>query len=113
MLGFSKFAQFFAGIFRGRLAYICTIRAAQLGFFIVSGITAFLLRFEFSIPREMLPALWMGVGVWVVIKVAVFHISGLGHGMWRYFSTHDLIRVTRANLAASTIAAAVIVTCWR
>jgi len=40
-----KLANFFTGVFRGRLAYICTIRTAQLGCFLIAGITAFMLRF--------------------------------------------------------------------
>ena len=98
----------FTGVIRGRLAYICTIRLAQLCCFLISGITAFLLRFEFSIPREMLPALWIGSAVWVSAKVAVFHLFGLGRGMWRYFNTADLVLVTKANAAASALAAAAI-----
>jgi len=96
------------GFLRGRLAYICAIRLAQLGCFLVAGITAFLLRFEFSIPREMLPALWIGVAVWATAKIAVFHLFGLGRGMWRYFATPDLVRVGKANAVASALAAAAI-----
>lgn len=104
----NRFANLLAAVFRGRLAYICTIRLVQLGLFLIGGVTAFLLRFEFSIPREMLPALWIGVGVWVVAKVLVFHFFGLGRGMWRYFSTPDLWCVTKANVVASILAAAAI-----
>jgi len=101
----SGFTSWFAAIFRRRLAYICTIRVAQLCCFLIAGITAFLLRFEFSIPREMLPALWIGAGVWVLVKIVVFHLYGLGHGMWRYFNIRDLLRVTKANVVASSISA--------
>jgi FlaA1/EpsC-like NDP-sugar epimerase len=98
----------FTGIFQGRLAYICFIRALQLCIFFVGGITAFLLRFEFSIPREMLPALWVAIGVWAITKVLVFHLFGLGRGMWRYFNTNDLVRLTKANVVSSAGAAVVI-----
>lgn len=110
MHGFRRFVNVFPEIFRGRLAYICSIRMAQLCCFIVGGITAFLLRFEFSIPREMLPALRIAIGVWVLTKILVFHLFGLGRGMWRYFNTPDLVRVTKANVVASSLAAAVILT---
>ena len=110
MRSLPKLANFFTGVFRGRLAYICTIRIAQLGCFLVAGITAFLLRFEFSIPREMLPALWIGTGVWILAKILVFHLFGLGRGMWRYFNTRDLLNVAKANVVASSIAAAAILT---
>jgi len=107
-----KLANFFTGVFRGRLAYICTIRTAQLFCFLIAGITAFLLRFEFSIPREMLPALWIGTGVWVLAKVVAFHLFGLGRGMWRYFNTRDLLNVAKANVVASSIAAVAILTAY-
>jgi FlaA1/EpsC-like NDP-sugar epimerase len=106
----SGFTTWFAAIFRRRLAYICTIRVAQLCGFLIAGITAFLLRFEFSIPRDMLPALWIGAGVWILVKIVVFHLYGLGHGMWRYFNTRDLLRVTKANVVASSISAVALMT---
>src|SRR6266567_1159641 len=110
MRGLPKFANLFTGVFRGRLAYIFTIRFAQLCGFLIAGITAFLLRFEFSIPRKMLPALWIGTGVWVLTKAVVFHLFGLGHGMWRYFNTRDLLRVAKANVVASSIASVALMT---
>src|ERR1035437_8312348 len=104
----SRFARLFAGVFRGRLAYIRLIRSAQLGCFVAGGITAFLLRFEFSIPRAMLPALGVGVAVLVLTKILVFHLFGLGHGMWRYFNTPDLVRLAKANCIAFLVATAAI-----
>jgi len=101
----------FTGVLRGRLAYICAIRLAQLGCFLIAGITAFLLRFEFSIPRDMLPALWIGSAVWAAAKIVVFHLFGLGRGMWRYFATPDLVRVAKANAVASAVAAATLAGC--
>jgi FlaA1/EpsC-like NDP-sugar epimerase len=111
MHGLPRFANPIARMFRGRLAYICTIRIAQLGGFLIGGITAFLLRFEFSIPREMLPALWVAVGVWVLTKILVFHLFGLGRGMWRYFSTPDMVRLANANAVSSIIASAILIGC--
>ena len=108
MRNLPKIDNFFTGVHRGRLAYICTIRLAQLVCFLIAGITAFLLRFEFSIPRQMLRALWIGTGVWVCAKIAVFHLFGLGRGMWRYFNTRDLLNVARANVVASSLSAAAI-----
>ena len=110
MHGLPTLARFFSGVVRGRMAYVCTIRIAQLCCFLIAGITAFLLRFEFSIPRDMLPALWIGTGVWVLTKVVVFHLFGLGRGMWRYFNTRDLLNVTKANVVASSIASVALMT---
>src|SRR5579862_6043462 len=100
-----KLANLCAAFFRPRLAYI---RAVQFGFFFLGGVAAFLLRFEFSIPRAMLPALWKAVAVWVLVKILVFHLFGLGRGVWRYFSTHDVVRLTKAHVVASSFAAVAI-----
>jgi len=93
---------------RNRRAYIWLIRSVQFGLFVLSGITAFLLRFEFSVPLEMKKALWAGVAAGVVCKVPIFHVFGLGRGMWRYFATPDLLRLACANAVASAIASSAI-----
>jgi FlaA1/EpsC-like NDP-sugar epimerase len=95
-------------LFRSRFAYIWSIRALQLCLFVISGITAFLLRFEFSIPPDMKAALWVSLGVGLAVKVAVFHAAGLGRGVWRYFSMGDLVRVAIANVASAAIAAGIL-----
>ena len=101
-------ASLLAGVFQGRLAYICTIRAIHSVSLRSEASPPSLLRFEFSIPREMLPALWVAIGVWAITKVLVFHLFGLGRGMWRYFNTNDLVRLTKANVVSSASAAVVI-----
>jgi FlaA1/EpsC-like NDP-sugar epimerase len=109
--GLSRITRWFAGTFRERLAYICLIRATQICCFVFAGVIAFLLRFEFSIPRNMLPALRIGLAVWVIAKSTVFLLSGLGRRLWRYFSTHDLVVVTNSNVIGSALSAAVILAC--
>ena len=104
----SGLAKRLAGVFRKRFTYICTIRALQLCSFIIAGVTAFLLRFEFSIPPEMKVALGFGIAVWVAAKIPVFHMFGLGNGMWQYFNISDLARVLKANVVASALAATAI-----
>jgi len=88
-----------------RSIYLWSIRAIQLCLFLVSAIAAFLLRFEFSIPSQMKPALWSYVCLGILLKAGVFHTCGLGQGLWRYFGTRDLIRVARTNLIASGLCA--------
>jgi FlaA1/EpsC-like NDP-sugar epimerase len=90
--------------------YVWSIRAIQFCLFILSGSAAFRLRFEFSVPQEMKAALWACLCVGVVTKVAVFHGFGLGRGMWRYFATSDLARVTGANIVASAVSSAILLT---
>lgn len=93
-----------SGVFRSRFAYIWAIRSVQLCLFILSGVTAFLLRFEFSIPPAMHSVLLTGISASVACKVATFQVFGMGRGMWRYFATPDLVRVTKANACASALA---------
>jgi FlaA1/EpsC-like NDP-sugar epimerase len=74
----------------------------------ISGIAAFLLRFDFTIPRNYLPHLLFALPVWVVSKVIVFHLAKLDRGMWRYFSVADTVRVTYGNVLGSLVAGIVI-----
>jgi FlaA1/EpsC-like NDP-sugar epimerase len=94
----------FARLMRKRYAYIWTIRAVQLACFVVGGIAAFLLRFDFSVPAPWRHALWAGVAIGVLSKVTVFQCCGLGNGMWRYFGLSDLMRVAGASFAATLLA---------
>jgi len=100
--------RFSAPVFRSRRAYFAITRSLQLCLFILAGITAFLLRFEFSIPRAAAPAMWFGLAIWLVSKAAVFQLAGLGRGIWRYAASPDVVRVLAANLAASAAAAPII-----
>jgi len=93
---------------RSRFVYVWSIRTIQLCLFVVSGIAAFRLRFDFAIPVEMKAALWACLCMGVVAKIAVFHGFGLGRGMWRYFATQDLERVAVTNVVASALASIVL-----
>ncbi|HXA51768.1 MAG TPA: nucleoside-diphosphate sugar epimerase/dehydratase [Candidatus Acidoferrum sp.] len=93
---------------RNRLAYVWLISTVQLGLFTAAGMASFLLRFEFSIPREMQPALWWGTLVFVTCKALVFRFYGLDRGMWRYFNVSDTLRVATASLVASVLSGVII-----
>jgi FlaA1/EpsC-like NDP-sugar epimerase len=76
--------------------------------FAFSAAVAFLLRFEFSIPRGELKHLYTAMIVWTVIKIGVFHVAGLNRGWWRFVSIHDLGLLAFANGIASTVCFGVI-----
>lgn len=97
-----------SGVLRSRFAYVWTIRALQLCLILLAGVTAFQLRFEFSISRGMKPALYTAVCLWSLCKVPVFHAFGLGRGVWRYFGPSDVVRVAAANVSGSALASIVI-----
>jgi FlaA1/EpsC-like NDP-sugar epimerase len=84
------------------------LRAVQLATFVFGAISAFLLRFDFSIPPEYREHLWFGLGLLAVAKVVVFQLLGLDRGWWRYVSVPDLLRVGAGNLLGSTLACAAI-----
>ncbi len=83
--------------------------ALQIGLFALSAIGAFLLRFDFRVPSNYLPQLFVALPIWLVIKTIVFRIAKLDRGMWRYVSAADLVRVVYGNVAASLVAGSLII----
>jgi FlaA1/EpsC-like NDP-sugar epimerase len=76
--------------------------------FVFAGVLAFLLRFEFMIPRVHLAHLAYGVAVWAIVKSLVFWRCQLHRGGWRYVSINEVFVLGLANLAGSCLAAAAI-----
>ena len=76
-------------------------------FVVLSLVLAYLVRFEWQIPLEQRPALWVGLGVSVAVKPAFFFFSGFYRRLWRYASINDLAHIVRtvfvACLAATVI----------
>ena len=79
------------------------IWAVQTGIFAVSGITAFLLRFDLSFPPRETAHLVYALPVWIVAKIIVFRIARLDRGWWRFVSLDDLPRLAMGNLLGSFI----------
>ena len=77
--------------------------AAQLGVFALSGVAAFLLRFDFGLPSAYLRHLAYALPIWIVVKIVVFRVAGLDRGWWRYVSVTDLLRIVAGNLAGSVL----------
>ncbi len=63
---------------------------------VVSLFLAFLLRFEFSIPREFLSVFSQWISWFSISQIVVFYISGLYARMWRYTSLFDLYAILSA-----------------
>lgn len=89
----------------GRLA-ICLF---QCLLFAVSGMMAFLLRFEFTLPHRDVVYLAMSIPVWIGVKALVFHLLDLDRGGWRYVSIPDIIRLALGNISGSIDAMLLIV----
>ena len=77
--------------------------AVQLGVFALSGVAAFLLRFDFGLPHHYVRHLLFALPIWVIVKIAVFRVAGLDRGWWRYVSVTDLLRIVVGNLAGSAL----------
>lgn len=77
------------------------IFAFQSLLIVLSGVLAFLLRFDLGLPDKDLVYLAWAIPVWLVVKGFVFHYSGLDRGGWRYVSTPDVVRLGIANLLGS------------
>lgn len=79
---------------------LCLITTASLTL-------AFLLRFDFHLPKGTDELLMDSVLIALGVKVTVFLLSQLDRGWWRFVSIADLIRVFVANLVASALFTAV------
>jgi FlaA1/EpsC-like NDP-sugar epimerase len=83
--------------------------AMQIGVFVLSGVVAFLLRFDLSIPSSYVRSLEYALPIWVLVKIVVFCLGKLDRGWWRYVSVSDLIRLGCGNLAGSLLSCVLIV----
>jgi FlaA1/EpsC-like NDP-sugar epimerase len=79
------------------------LRLVQVSMFVFAGISAFLLRFDFSIPRRFQQHLAYALCAWMLSKILVFHLLGLDRGWWRYVSIPDLVRLAAGNVLGSAL----------
>jgi len=77
--------------------------AAHLGIFALSGVGAFLLRFDLGIPLGYRRYLFYALPIWILVKIAVFYVAKLDRGLWQYVSVADLVRVAVGNVVASAL----------
>jgi FlaA1/EpsC-like NDP-sugar epimerase len=75
----------------------------HISIFSFCAIAAFLLRFEFVIPQVHYKHLFLGLLIWIPVKLLVFRVFGLDRGWWRYVSVSDLLRLLIGNFAASAL----------
>jgi FlaA1/EpsC-like NDP-sugar epimerase len=85
------------------------IWAVQAVIFAVSGIAAFLLRFDLRLPPIELAQLAHALEIWIVVKSIVFRMARLDRGWWRFVSLHDVPRLAIGNLVGSFLGYLVIV----
>ncbi len=80
------------------------IWAVQTGIFAVSGIIAFILRFDLRLPRDESAHLLYALPIWIVAKIIVFRVARLDRGWWRFMSLNDIPRLAVGNLLGSSVA---------
>lgn len=71
----------------------------------IAWILAYLLRFNFEIPENVLYEMWR-TWIWIIpLQGGVFWIFGLYKGIWRYASMPDLRQIFIAVIAATAVIA--------
>jgi len=83
--------------------------AVQGIIFVISGVTAFFLRFDLAVPARQVQHLAYALMIWIVVKSLVFWMARLDRGWWRFVSLYDVPRLALANLLGSLISAVAIV----
>jgi FlaA1/EpsC-like NDP-sugar epimerase len=79
------------------------VRGLHLAVFLTAGVSAFLLRFDFTIPKPYRLHLLATLCAWGAVKLIVFRLLGLDRGWWRYASVPDFLRLAAGNLLASAL----------
>lgn len=74
---------------------------ADVSILIFAFIFSYLLRFEFSIPNELLYEAFLQMVVVVTFQYLILHISGISKFIWRYISLEELGTFVRAAVFSS------------
>jgi FlaA1/EpsC-like NDP-sugar epimerase len=78
------------------------ISAYNLFTIVTSVLSAFLLRFDFAIPKGDMIHLYLALPAACVLKLTIFQMANLQRGWWRYVGVADLLRVLIANVLSSS-----------
>jgi FlaA1/EpsC-like NDP-sugar epimerase len=74
----------------------------------ISGITAYLLRFDFQIPRAWISGAAVALLCWLVVQPLALHASGWNRIGWNRIALPDVGLLIRAVCIAASISSAVI-----
>ena len=64
---------------------------------------AYLVRFDFNLPRAHAVLLFRIVPLVLIIKIICFYFFDLYRGMWRYTSISDLLNIIKASSVSSLL----------
>jgi FlaA1/EpsC-like NDP-sugar epimerase len=84
---------------------------ANLSIIVLSGLLAFLLRFDFHLTPHATNCLIYALPLWLVAKSAAFRWRDLDRGWWRHTSVSEVISCGVGNLAGSA-AGAILITAF-
>jgi FlaA1/EpsC-like NDP-sugar epimerase len=76
---------------------------AQALMFVFSGMTAFLLRFDFRLPPLAARQIIYAIIIWVAVKSITFQLAKLNRRGLRYVSIEDVYRLLTANIVGSIV----------
>ncbi len=80
----------------------------HISVFVLSGISAFLLRFDFQLNATERLHLLHALAVWIPVKSVAFHIFRINRTWWRYASLPDLQRIALALLSSAAVSTIII-----
>ncbi len=78
--------------------FIVALKSAVI---VVSFLSAYLVRFDLTIPRNYWPHITHLIVPLILIKLFCFRKMGMKHGWWRYVSLADVFVIGKANVVAS------------
>ncbi|MFA7254814.1 MAG: nucleoside-diphosphate sugar epimerase/dehydratase [Candidatus Omnitrophota bacterium] len=95
ILGSSEISRYFQ---KWRRLFIV---AAHLLLICLAYILAFLVRFDFSLPKEFAPVFLQAFPLLVVTKLSTLYFFDLFRGLWRYVGITDILQILRASVVAT------------
>jgi FlaA1/EpsC-like NDP-sugar epimerase len=69
----------------------------------ISLFLAYLIRFDFHLPRQHAILLYQLLPFVLIIKISCFYFFDLYRGMWRYTSISDLLNIIKASCVSSLV----------
>ena len=83
-----------------------------LGIFISAYLFAYLIRFDFDVPPNMVGVMRQTIPVLVIAKALGFFVSGQFRGWWRYVSIKDVLPIAAGSALGSVLFAAGVWGLW-
>ncbi|MDQ2948049.1 MAG: polysaccharide biosynthesis protein [Acidobacteriota bacterium] len=81
---------------------------SQVFLFVISGLLAFLLRFDFILSDRAITQMLCVIPVWVCVEILVFRILDIDRSWWNYFSVPDLVRLSHGGLISFLVSTPII-----